>query len=640
MLIFFGKYQRIPEPKNKPEYNILSKSIIFVIINISILFFHFYFKKENIINDINLIENIYENRTNTKNQKFQNDNLIKENFFVIDSNNLDDINSHIYGFIISQKGILTDNYYKQLGEYEEPLPQGVYVMIRKIGKEIIINQDFYGSYGIYIFENKDKNYFAMSNSFLLLEEYLVGKQNITFNKEYADNLIVTELCSYSVEETLIKEIKQIPSNSFIVINLITKEFKISFIDYKENSIPLESQEGLKIIDNWINKWGYIFRSLKKQTDNISADLSGGFDTRTMITILLNSGIEMDKLNIHSIQDTKHELDVDFQIASNISNKFGFKLNNFNFDNNVTQWGLKDTLFNTIYPKLGFHKEFYMKNIFYNKPRFSFTGSGGESLRGIPSVPIKKFLEMTSFKEILGHKEEFYHSSEKIFNRSISFLKNEKTYNNDYEISYDLYSKTVGRNHFGKSALENFMTNIYILQPLMDPDIKKIKFDVSHNTSHDLIAYIYVRFAHDLINFPFQGNRILDLESIKKAEILNNNTKPYERKLDYNNNFYIDYKRISPVKSSHDNRNVYEYLKELFKSSKYIHILKKIYDNNIYNWANVYSYQTNYHPLSQHYALFAIAITLENLSFNKGNGDNIFHNISLNESNLINNLVRS
>ena len=76
MLIFFGKYQRIPEPKNKPEYNILSKSIIFVIINISILFFHFYFKKENIINDINLIENIYENRTNTKNQKFQNDNLI------------------------------------------------------------------------------------------------------------------------------------------------------------------------------------------------------------------------------------------------------------------------------------------------------------------------------------------------------------------------------------------------------------------------------------------------------------------------------------------------------------------------------------------------------------------------------------
>jgi hypothetical protein len=631
MLIFFGKYQRIPEQKIKPEYNIHFKSIIFFIIIISILFFHFLSKKEKLVNDKKQIEN---NNTSTKNENFQNDNLIKENFFVVDSNNLDNINSHVYGFIISPKGILTDNYYKQLGEYEEPLPQGVYVMIRKIGKKIIINQDFYGSYGIYIYENKDENYFAISNSFLLLEEYLARKQNLTLNKEYADNLIVTELCSYSLEETLIKEIKQIPSNSFIVINLINKEFTINNIDYKENSIPLESQEGLQITDNWINKWGYIFRSLKKQTDNISADLSGGFDTRTMITILLNSGIKMEELNIHSIQDTKHEHDVDFQIASNISRKFGFKLNNFKLDNDVTKWNLKNTLFNTIYPKLGFHKEFYMKNIFYNKPRFSFTGSGGESLRGIPSVPIKTFLEMTSLKKILGHQEEFYYSSEKIFNRSISFLKNEKTYNNDYEISYDIYSKSVGRNHFGKSALENFMTNIYILQPLMDPDIKKIKFDVSHSTSHDLIAYIYVRFAHDLIKFPFQGNRLLDLESIKKAEILNNNTKPFERNLDYNSNFYIDNKRISPVKSSQDNRNVYDYLEELFKSSKYIYLIKNIYDNNVYNWANEYSKKTNYHPLSQHYALFAIAMTLENLAFNERIDNNIFHNNSYNGSNLI------
>jgi hypothetical protein len=320
-------------------------------------------------------------------------NLINENFFVIDSNNnLDNITSHMYGFSISKKGILTDNYYKNIGEYEEPSPQGIYIMIRKIGKEIIINQDFYGSFGLYIYEKKEENYFVISNSFLLLEEYLLGKQIITLNKDFADNLIVTSLCSFSIEETLINEIKQIPSNTFLVIDTLKNKLKINYIDYQENSISLESKEGLKIIDDWIDKWCYIFRSLKKQTDNIYADLSGGFDTRAMITILLNSGINMNELNIHSLLDKNHGHDIDLKIASNISSKFGFKLNNFKLNNTFTKWSTKDTLSCTFYSKIGFHKEFYLHDRFLNQPLFTFTGSGGEFLRGAPLASVKKFIK--------------------------------------------------------------------------------------------------------------------------------------------------------------------------------------------------------------------------------------------------------
>ena len=240
------------------------------------------------------------------------------------------------------------------------------------------------------------------------------------------------------------------------------------------------------------------------------------------------------------------------------------------------------------------------------------------------MEFKKYLQMISLKKILGHEEEFYLSSEKIFNRSISFLYKKKSFSNDYEISYDLYTTLEGRNHFGKNAVENFMKNSYILEPLMDPDLKKIKFEVSNRTSHDLIAYIYVRFAHDLINFPFQGNRLLDLKSIKKAEILNNSSKPYQRKLNYNNNFFIDSKRISPVNSPSNDGDVYEYLREIFKSSKYINLIRDIYDSNVYEWANEYTNKTNYHPLSQHYALLSIAITLENLSLKERYFKNLLH----------------
>jgi hypothetical protein len=116
--------------------------------------------------------------------------MIQNNFFVIDSNNLEIIESHMYGYSISKKGILTNNYYKKLGYYEEPEPLGAYIMIRKIGNEIWLNQDYNGCFGLYIYENKTTGYFAISNSFLLLDEYLIGKQNFTLNKDFANNFII------------------------------------------------------------------------------------------------------------------------------------------------------------------------------------------------------------------------------------------------------------------------------------------------------------------------------------------------------------------------------------------------------------------------------------------------------------------
>ena len=37
----------------------------------------------------------------------------------------------MYGYSIKKKGILTDNYYKQIGRYETTEPQGVLFMIMK-----------------------------------------------------------------------------------------------------------------------------------------------------------------------------------------------------------------------------------------------------------------------------------------------------------------------------------------------------------------------------------------------------------------------------------------------------------------------------------------------------------------------------
>ena len=251
------------------------------------------------------------------------------------------------------------------------------IFLLLIKNEIKINQDFYGGIGLYLYENKNTGYFAISNSFLLLEEHLVGKQNFTLNKDFADDLIIAGLCTPSINETLVNEITKLPPNGFIVINIVKKLFNFYYIDYKENTIPLDSEEGLKIIDKWADKWGYIILSLSKQTDSICSDISGGFDTRMVLAILLNSGINLNDILIHSSEDKLHGHEEDFKIASKISSYFGFKLNAFKLSETGKYFEIKDSLFCTIYSKLGFHKEFYFKKKFLDKPQFHLTGSGGE-----------------------------------------------------------------------------------------------------------------------------------------------------------------------------------------------------------------------------------------------------------------------
>lgn len=572
---------------------------------------------------------------NITNSKYKYNKLIKENFFVIDSNRLEHVCSHMYGFSISEKGILTDNYYKLIGDYKDPEPQGTYIMIRRNKNKIILNQDIYGGYGLYLYENKNSNYFALSNSFLFLEEYLIGKQNFTFNKDFADNFIISELCTFSLNETLIKEIYQIPPNSNIIINIKKKSFKINYIDYKENTVPLESEEGLKIIDRWIDKWGYILRSLKNQTDNISFDLSGGFDTRTLLPVLLNSGVNLNEILIKSYKNKEHGHDEDFIIARNISTKLGFKLNNLTFNRNSTKFGIENTIYGSMFSKLGFHKEFYFKNEFYNKPRFSFRGAGGESLRGYPGEPIAEFIDRNSYKNIKSHEKEFYHSSKRIFNRSISILKNNLTFNNDYEISAVLYSKALGRNHFGKESLEAYFANIYFIEPLMDPVIKKIKYDISGPLPHDLISYIYIRFARELINFPFQGNRSLNFKSIQKAEKLNNDFIPYKIKSNYNKNFYIDIKRKTAAKHKSDNIIVNDYFIKLFNSIQFFNIINKKYGMEVYNWAKNYIKNSKYFPLRHAYGLLAVGVTIKNLLLNE---INMNYSVYKNELKFIKNII--
>lgn len=60
---------------------------------------------------------------------------------------------------------------------------------------------------------------------------------------------------------MINEIQIIPRNYILKININSKKLDFEKIDYKEDTIEVNSKEGIETLDNWVDKWVKIIRKL-------------------------------------------------------------------------------------------------------------------------------------------------------------------------------------------------------------------------------------------------------------------------------------------------------------------------------------------------------------------------------------------
>ena len=439
------------------------------------------------------------------------DDLFGDNFFIIDSNNLELVKSELYGFAIYDNKIIQNESYDGHTIFDG---NGTYIQIIKSGDDIYIYQDFNGSFGIYIFE-KD-NYFAISNSFIKLVDHIKCSHKITLNEDYAKYFISISLCSLSYSETLVNEIKVLPKNYFLNINLNTKSISLNFIDYKEQSISVNSDEGIKILDNWFYRWTTIFRDLKFNTNNISFQLSGGFDSRLSLALLLSSNINLNEILFYSIDDD--------EIASEISNYFGFKLNDNTIQEDRIYFKEIETPINiSFYTKLGIHKQMFYTYSYKLNPVYSITGYGGECIR--------KYWDYSSEILInnLSNRAKSY--SSQLIEPTQNIIKNSfDQLNNDFEKKdspHLLYNQTRSKNHFGKLSAEFVISNLIKLSPLLDVDLHRLKLsDEGCNDDNFLIALIFARYCPNLLKFRFNHN-FIDEETISHAFKINDK-HPFEK----------------------------------------------------------------------------------------------------------------
>ena len=448
---------------------------------------------------------------------------VEKEFFIIDSDNLPSVQTRFYGYSIQADGIyeadnLTPEAVKNLDG------RGCYVYVEVRNGQITIKQDLNGCYGIFLFRHG--NYFALSNSFFRLLDYVKFRYPLTVNKDYANQILADGLCAISYSETAVNEISLVDRSAILHVDIPKKFLQIELIDYKEYTVPLDTEEGIATLDRWFGLWGKIIRGVTQHTKFFKADLSGGFDSRISFALLLSSGVAPEKVSIRSLNKKTHNFPEDYQIASQIAAHYGFKLNSELPERESLNYSLSDI----------FNVDFHTKQPFSNIPRlrvqkcvdklYRLSGSSGETLRHRWQMRPREFTEWFA-RRFLSYPRALYTkvfaSIGKILERDFRAVcdKHNIQATNSKDIPQFLYQETWSRHHFGKSAICSYLINKIVLSPALDPLVRTLKLHTVECPDENLlIALIFARYQPDLLKFPFQGGRSIAPETIAYARKLN------------------------------------------------------------------------------------------------------------------------
>lgn len=503
------------------------------------------------------------------------DSLFSDKFFLIDtSDDLNNIETHLYGYLFDNNKIITN---ENIDEMNDLTPNGAYIYVENSGDYISISQDFHGSYGLYIYRTKTKC--CISNSFLKLFEYIKDKYSFSVNYDYAKNSFVCYYSNFIYKETLINEIRSVSRYHTLKINKKTKEYTLIRNDYTEKDLEINSPEAISILDNWHDRWVLFIQSLKEQTDNISVDLSAGYDSRLVFGLVLNS-CDLNFINVCSVNDDFHTHETDYELAMKVSERYNFKLNNINnFDLDITYFKeLETSLLTSQYISFGTQNQVNYSPYYNNKTTYHFSGFYGENLRDYPHILSREDI----INLVSDVSTDFEYSAKKVFEKNKKYLEEDFGTLYSADIPEGIFKEAIIGNHFGRLTVSRYLMGEISLNPLADYELYRIKRVNDECKDKDLlIALIFTRYFPDLLDYEFNDNEVINPETIDYAKKLN---KKYPLK---SKREVISVKKAQNRFITHnrplDISRIHNYLNEIFSSTSFKKSFEKYFSGEVYSF---------------------------------------------------------
>ena len=413
-------------------------------------------------------------------------------------------------------------------------------------------------------------------------------------------MLVNDLCSHAYSETAVNEIRLIDRSAVVHIGISEKNLQLELIDYKEHSVTLDSAEGIAILDNWLDFWSGVIGNVAQRTKFVQADLSGGFDSRVSFITLLNSGVNLNEILFRSINDNLHTHAADYAIASQIANHYGFELNTPLPEQKFLNYSLADVFNIGIYHLQTFHTHPRIAMSKSVDKLYVISGFGGEIVRKYwfdspRNFLAKQFWRTNEYSSALSR--ELAQSMQKIYSEVFRVVQ--KKYRiedpNSLWLAQYLYQETRCRHHFGKNTVGNYFGNNISLSPAIDPELRKVRLNTpDYSDPNLLMAVLFMRYAPDLLTFPFDSKRSIAPEIIACAKQLNERfpRRLIPDKIDWEGVFNLQ-PRDSHVEqilaSSRNNEEITkemrdDFLKAAFESSRTYGLFTTKFDAEIYKCA--------------------------------------------------------
>lgn len=451
-------------------------------------------------------------------------------FFVMDSYNCVSAENHLFGYAVIDGEVIDSS-----DPHPVPVPpghQGAYVSIAVADNTITITQDFIGCYGLYLY--RDGGYFALSNSFARLVEHLSGTRPLSFNQQYAEEFFAGEIVPYSLRETPISEIELLWRNAVVIIDQQNRDLRIEYLDYGEDTLELDTKQGIEALDNWYTRWTSFIKELEASGHPLVIDLSGGFDSRLNLCLFLGSGVDMGNVQINSIDDDLHTHQSDFLVASEIANAFDLHLTPAKklFQGKRNDDGRpippEESLLISLYAKGGFHKQMLFQTRQSCPQIYYFSGDGGEIFRDYWFMTVDDFLQKATkglSRFASDERARYKKAIENAIRTSLSLVQEKFT-----QLGRPIYGKNLVRNlyresrcrhHFGAIAVESYFGGKVKLSPLMDRKLSQLKsFTQTCEDARLMGAIILDRYQPHLLDIPLDSGRSIPENTIAEAKRIN------------------------------------------------------------------------------------------------------------------------
>lgn len=310
--------------------------------------------------------------------------------------------------VIGERGFL--EYICINGYDKNKFTEGGFSLISNKNNVINAFNDIMGQDILFYYEHK--NIWAISNSFYALINHLSEhKAKLTF---YTPGILYTKISHSTGEQplsfnTMVAEIKILPMDKEIYIT--NNSVKIEAKHLGESSqLPYDS-----LLEEFFKKWfGRAQTLINGVTNNVSVDISGGVDSRGVLSTLVNN-TDLKHVNFNSNAKWKD----DFVVAEAISKILGFELNSNAKQNNRIRLSDFECYETWKYSSLGVYTKIY--TAFHNTSinRFQYHGAGGEVLRshmhGTANQYLKNikkyFIEDNQYKLICLELTSFFKESD-------------------------------------------------------------------------------------------------------------------------------------------------------------------------------------------------------------------------------------